>query len=320
MRVLISVLICVGAGLATSVVRANGFSVERSERGAVVKIDGEVFAEYLTKAGTSPALWPIIGPSGKRMTRTYPLGPKDRGGTADHPHHQSLWFTHDNINGADFWAANHNDGSEQGPHVAHHEFVKTASDGEKATIVTRNDWKNGQQRIMEDERTLVFGRRKNGDRWIDFTITLKATEGDVTFGDTKEGTFAIRVPDSMRVEATRGGQIVNSEGLRNNDAWGMPAAWVDYSGPVEGEMLGIAMFSHPDNFRPRPRWHVRGYGLFTANPFGQHDFPNPDAAEQGSYTVKKGGDITLRYRVLFHRGTTAEANIPAAFEEFATGP
>ena len=54
-------------------------TAERSERGVVVKIDGQLFAEYLTKAGTSPAIWPIIGPTGKPMTRSYPVGPREAG-------------------------------------------------------------------------------------------------------------------------------------------------------------------------------------------------------------------------------------------------
>ena len=121
----------------------------------------------------------------------------------------------------------------------------------------------------------------------------------------------------MRLEAKKGGRIVNSEGQENDDAWGMPAKWVDYTGPVDGETVGIAILSHPKSFRPNTRWHVRGYGLFAANPFGQHDFPKPELAEQGAVTIAKGDELTLRYRVLFHRGGTEAANIAEAFEEFA---
>ncbi|MEX0641382.1 MAG: PmoA family protein [Pirellulales bacterium] len=305
---------------------AADVTVERTERGAVVKIDGEVFTEYLTKAGQSPALWPIIGPSGKKMTRTYPLGPKDDGGTTDHPHHQSLWFTHDEVSSpdvprADFWKSNHNgDQGDQGPHIAHREFVKAESDGEVATIIARDDWMNGSKRLCEDERTLRFGQRSNGDRWIDFAITIKASDGDVTFGDTKEGTFAVRVADTMRVAAKQGGRIVNSQGLEDKAAWGVPAAWVDYTGPVEGETVGIAVFSHPQSFRPTPRWHVRDYGLLAANPFGQKEFPHPELADQGVFTIKKGDELTFHYRVLLHHGATEEADIANAYSEFASSP
>jgi hypothetical protein len=309
-------------------------TVERSERGAVVKIDGELFTEYLTKAGQSPAMWPIIGPTGRPMTRAYPVGPKQPGETTDHPHHQSLWFTHDQVNGADFWKANvaagsHPEGSRHGagstdqregnsdPHIEHREFTEIASEGSTARIVTQNDWMDGERRVLSDERTVVFGTRENGDRWIDFTITLKASDGDVRFGDTKEGTFAIRVADSMRTEAKLGGRIVNSEGQVDDAAWGLPAQWVDYSGPVNGETVGIAMMSHPTSFRPKTRWHVRGYGLFAANPFGQRDFPQPELAEQGAVTIPSGEEIMLRYRLLFHRGDGEAAGIAEAFTEFA---
>src|SRR5688572_33228895 len=79
-------------------------TAEPSNRGVVVKIDGELFTEYLTEAGESPALWPIVGPTGKHMTRAWPVGPAEKGGTKDHPHHQSLWFTHDEVNDSNFWS------------------------------------------------------------------------------------------------------------------------------------------------------------------------------------------------------------------------
>jgi hypothetical protein len=293
---------------------------ERSERGVVIKIDGGLFTEYLTKAGQSPAMWPVIGPTGKPMTRSYPVGPPVKGETTDHPHHQSIWLTHDQVNGADFWKANVNGGGANGPRIAHREFVRVESLGPTATLVTRNDWMDGAKRVCEDERTVVFGTRPNGDRWIDFAITIKALDGDVTFGDTKEGTFAVRVADTMRVEGRQGGRIVNSEGQVDDAAWGLPARWVDYTGPVAGETVGIAIMSHPSSFRPVPRWHVRTYGLFAANPFGQRDFPRPEAAQQGTATIKRGDTLSLRYRVLLHRGATNPAELDAAFGQFAREP
>jgi hypothetical protein len=160
----------------------------------------------------------------------------------------------------------------------------------------------------------------------------------------------------MRVDAKLGGRIENNEGQVDEAAWGLPARWVDYTGPVTlagvanaasnqvsgvrgqvsdseqgsnsnsdtghptpdtSPILGIALMSHPKSFRPIPRWHVRTYGLFAANPFGQVDFPQPEAAKQGAYTIKKGDSITLRYLVLLHRGRTNKAELDEAFEEFA---
>jgi hypothetical protein len=341
-------IISISFALVAQISALADVTVERSERGAVVKINGQLFTEYLTKAGQAPAMWPIIGPTGQPMTRAYPLGPAEEGGTTDHPHHHSLWFTHDKVNGADFWKANvetaaedSDSGLNSGPHIAHRDFTAMESLGSTARLVTRNDWMDGDKRICEDERTVVFGTRAGGDRWIDFTITIKATDGDVTFGDTKEGTFAVRVADSMRLEAKPGGRAVNSEGQVDDEAWGQPARWVDYTGPVEkvsgvrgqvsgnqtsgsdtrhptpDTLLGITMMSHPTNFRPTPRWHVRGYGLFAANPFGESDFPKSEAVRQGAVTIPSGEELTLRYRVLLHRGGTDATAIEEAFNEFA---
>ena len=93
----------------------------------------------------------------------------------------------------------------------------------------------------------------------------------VVFGDTKEGTFAIRVRPELQpkeLEAKPGvkGRLVNSEGLVDGAAWGKRARWVDYSGAVEGAMVGIVMFDHPANLRHPTWWHARDYGLCGANP------------------------------------------------------
>jgi hypothetical protein len=295
-------------------------TVEKNERGAAVKIDGKLFTEYLTKAGHEPALYPVIGPTGTPVTRSYPFTPPVKNGTKDHPHHHSLWMTHGEVNGNDFWGTNVDDdkGDKKGLHIAHREFVKVASTGDKAEIVTRNDWMKGDKRICDDERTLVFGSEPDGSRWIDFTTTIHANDGDVTFGDTKEGSFALRVADSMRVDAKAGGHIVNSEKQSNAAAWGQPARWVDYTGPVEGETVGIAMMSHPKSYHPTPRWHVRTYGLFAANPFGEKDFPNPEAADQGAVTIKKGDSLTLKYRVWLHKGDTNVEALERAYRDFAS--
>ncbi|HEX5470503.1 MAG TPA: PmoA family protein [Lacipirellulaceae bacterium] len=289
-----------------------------SERGVVIKIDGKPFTEYRKRAGHAPAMYPVIGPTGKGMTRGYPFTPPAKDGTHDHPHHQSLWFTHDKVNGANFWRADLNDDKDDsGPHIAHREFVAVQGGRDRAHVVARDDWMNGAKRVCSDERTVVYGVGPGDNRWIDFTITLKASDGDVKFGDTKEGSFAVRVADSMRVDAKKGGHIVNSEDQENAAAWGMPARWVDYTGPVDGETIGITMMSHPKSFRPVPRFHVRTYGLFAVNPFGEKDFPKLESYKQGAVTIKSGDSLTLRYRVVLHRGGTDKGAIEAEFKKFS---
>jgi len=153
-------------------------------------------------------------------------------------------------------------------------------------------------------------------RWIDFDITVRATDKSVRFGDTKEGSFGVRVAGTMKVEAKPGGHIENSEGQTDGGAWGKQAAWVDYYGPVEGETVGIAILNHPDSFRYPSYWHVRTYGLFAANPFGLHHFKGDNKID-ASHTLQPGESFTLNYRVLLHRGDTKQADIAGAFQRYA---
>jgi hypothetical protein len=284
-------------------------TAERSPKGVTVKIDGQLFTEYLVLSGSKPVLWPILGPTGQPMTRAYPMESKTKE-TQDHPHQRSLWFTHGSVNGVDFWM----EGKGKGGTEKHREFVKVES-GPRAVIVTRNDWldpKGGK--VCEDERTLAFATDGQA-RWIDFDIAIKASHGPVTFGDTKEGTFAVRVAEGLRVDSRKGGRIINSRAQVNDQAWGQPAEWVDYHGPVDGKTVGIAILNHPNSFRFPTYWHVRTYGLFAANPFGLHDFTSGE--KQGEFTLPKGKTLTLRYRVLLHPGDEERGRVPEAFAAYS---
>lgn len=282
-----------------------------------VTIDGKPFAEYVTKSGTKPIVWPIIGPSGKRMTREWPMAAKGKYESDDHIHQRSLWFTHGNVDGLDFWAEFYDtpDQKQNAGEINHREFVKIES-GQQAEIVTRNDWckKIDGQKILADERALTFGCDDSG-RWIDFDITLKAGDKPVRFGDTKEGSFGLRMAPQLQPDAKMGGVLVNSNGEKNDAAWGKAADWVDYSGPIDGEIVGFAIMNHPSSFRYPTHWHARTYGLAAANPFGLHDFLGE--GHDGTYILSPGKSITLRYRVLFHTGDAKTAEVAKAFSQYA---
>jgi hypothetical protein len=299
-------------------------TAEKSDDKVTIKIDGELFTEYLTNSGGKPILWPIIGPTGAAMTRAFPMA-KAAGEATDHVHQRSFWFTHGAVNGVDFWMEGPKAGKQK-----HKEFVSVQG-GKQATIVTRNEWvlPNGEK-VLEDERRLALFP-SGESRVIDFDITLTATNGPVTFGDTKEGSFGLRIAESMRADRKMGnGRIHNSEGqtddittVKSAKTWGRRAPWVDYTGPVKHasgkeEILGIAILNHPTSFRFPTYWHVRPYGLFAANPFGIHDFEGAKSPEgAGNYTLPQGQNLAFKYRVIFHKGATDEAQIKRAFDEYA---
>jgi len=304
------------AVVAAAVPAAAEVTAQRCDHGAVIRIDGQPFAEYWTRSGNKPIVWPIIGPTGKAMTRFWPMADAP-GEKHDHPHHRSLWFTHGSVNGISFWDEAGRKGAKPGTigTTVHREFVKIAS-GKQAQVVTRNDWIGPEgKKYLEDERWLTFGV-EGKIRWIDFDIVLTASNGPVRFGDTKEGSLGLRVAETMKVDAKLGGHIVNSEGLVDANAWGKKASWVDYQGPVDGEKVGIAILNHPSSFRYPTYWHVRTYGLFAANPFGLHDFTNEKTTD-GSYPLPAGQSIKLSYRLLFHTGDEREGRVAEIYAAYA---
>jgi len=110
--------------------------------------------------------------------------------------------------------------------------------------------------------------------------------------------------------------MVNSRGQVNKAAWGQPAEWIDYHVPVDGQTVGIAILNHPSSFRFPTRWHARSYGLLAANPFCLREFTGSEAAGGGK-TLSPGEAITLRYRVLLHRGDEREGRVSEAFSVYS---
>jgi hypothetical protein len=213
-----------------------------------------------------------------------------------------LWFTHGEVNDVDFWA----EGEKMGK-IVHQKFTCQEA-GEHATIAARNHWLTvDNQLVCTENREFIF-RNELGSQVIDATFVLTAPETPVHFGDTKEGSFGIRVAETMKVEAKLGGKITNSRGATNEEAWGKPAEWVDYVGPVANKTVGVAILVHPSSFNYPGRWHVRTYGLFAANPFGEHHFTGAAEKTKG-FTLDAGKSLTLRYRVVLHSGDEKSGRI-----------
>lgn len=286
--------------------------LKEAAEGVEVLLDGQLFTRYLTESDPKPICYPIIGPTGRPITRHFPMQ-QVAGEPQDHPHHRSLWFTQDEVNGTNFWA----EGPGMGRQV-HRKFETLASGPVFGLIRARTDWvKPDGTKVMEDTRELRVYHVANG-RLFDFEVILRATEGPVEFGDTKEGTFGIRLTPSLQL-AGGGGHIENARGQKDGEAWGKQAEWCDYYGPVAGETVGVAILNHPTSFRFPTYWHVRDYGLFAANPFGIRDFTG-DPSGRGRYFLPQGETISFRYRIFLHHGDTAAARIADVYAAYAEPP
>lgn len=302
------ILLAVGAALVASAARSPKAKIEKHSGGVRIFFGHDLFTDYRTDLGPKPILWPIRNAAGVEITRAFPMEMRE-GEKRDHPHQRSLWFTFGKVNGIDFWTETPGHGVIRQLELVRAEVVRGVP-----VLVTRNDWLGPDGvKHCEDERTLRFGESE-GIRWIDFDIRLIASAGDVTFGDTKEGMFGLRVPTWMDVGGKNKSRILNSEGQENAAAWGKPARWVDYRGARDGVEHGVVIFDSPESFRHPARWHVRPYGLFAANPFGLHDFTGEG---DGSHTIASGRDIHFRYRVLFYTGDRTVEQIENDYAAFA---
>jgi hypothetical protein len=304
------------AGSSTQLVADNGVQISQLDGKLRVEINGQLFTEYHYKDVPRPYFYPVLGADELAMTRKWPMeNTKDE--ERDHPHHRGLWYAHGAVNGLDFWSEEKNFCK-----IVHDGFVKVQSGTEFGLIQSKDKWLNHDGAVVcTDLRTMRIYNLPSQERMFDFNITLQAPpDKPVVFGDTKEGTMATRVAETMRLRVKNkkpgDGHIVLSTGLRDEETWGKRADWCDYYGPVGGKTAGVAIFDHPDNPRHPTWWHVRDYGLFAANPFGVHDFEKKPGGT-GDFTLPAGQSVTFRYRFYLHHGDEQQARVAEHYEQYA---
>ena len=276
-----------------------------------IDLDGKPFTTFHAGADAGkPYLAPLRSASGKIVTRRFPMETIE-GESRDHLHHRGLWFCYDDVNGVKFWE---NDPSYKNPKIGRIVVRQIHWQPATETIDAIFDWNDHDGKTLLTEHRIMTFRATPALRIIDFDITLTAPE-KVVFGDTKEGAFAIRLADAL-TEKSGSGKMINAEGQQGMaNVWGKRSSWVDYSGSIAGEKLGVAIFDHPSNPGYPSRWHARDYGLFALNPWGQHGYD--PSAEEAHTTLAAGASLHFRWRVVIHSGDTASAHVADLYREFA---
>jgi len=282
---------------AASVSANEQVTLEKQVDSVAVRIDGSPFTVFnYAKALPKPFFSPVRGPDGTVISRSLE-------NPEDHKHHKGIWLAVDEVNQVKFWA-------EEGRIENVSVEVSNSKADRPATIDIVNHWlgKDNQPLLIETTRVSIDPRRL-----IIYDITFRAGAEKVTFEDTKEGLFGFRMVNSMREKET--GQVVNAEGKQGTkECWGLPSAWVDYFGEVEGKIFGVTLMDHPDNFRPS-RYHVRDYGLFSISPFGERSYTN-GARDAAPVVLEPGETLRLRYGLFIHVGDTQTGKVAEAFKQF----
>jgi len=296
---------------------AAGGSVQLKEEGphqlAIILPEGPFTAYNFDPKEPRPFFFPVHGPGGKMVTRSYPM--KDvEGEEKDHPHHRSFWTAYGEVNGVDDWSQMPNHGW-----IKHQKFTDKKQGAAFGGFTATAIWTDKDEKpILNERRAIKVYNAGPEIRLLDYEVELIAAYTDLHYGDTKEGgILAFRVASSM--DGKRGGRIENSlGGVSEKECWGKRAAWLDYSGTVNGEILGIGMMDHPGNLNHPCYWHARDYGLVGTNPFAKNSFQK-ELPKDGHHQ-KKGERLVFRYRVLIHRGTAKAANMEDAYHAWVQGP
>lgn len=260
------------------------------------RINGNLFTSYiLSEFEKYPFFFPVNGPSSATVTSMR---------NANYPHHSSLFFGCDKVNGGNYWQ----EGLERGQIVSlWTDILETG--GEKAVLENECIWKRpGADAPIKDKRKITVSVPSPGKFQIDFDITMEILM-DVTIEKTNHSLFSGRMDADLAV--TNGGTMINAEGeTGEKGTFGKRSAWIDYYGERMGKTEGMAILQHPSNeWFPAP-WFTRDYGFFSPTPMY---WPENDK----NITLKKGEQIKLRYRVLVHSGNHMEAKIAEEFERYS---
>jgi hypothetical protein len=289
-----------------------------------VMIDGKLFTSYCWYDNVyKPVLYPVYTSAGAEITRGFPLKPR-AGERNDHLHQIGIWLNYGNVDGIDFWG-NGSTGkrSPEGGEVKHLRIEKLSGGNGEGSIITDESWIVPSGKELLSERTEYNFIARGTIRIIDRITTLTATGNTVTFKDTKEGMFGIRVarqlelpskdnavltdaqgnPSAVKAGSNEGvtGNYRSSEGITGESVWGTRSKWMVLEGSIGEERISLVICDHSKNKGYPTYWHARGYGLFAANPLGGNDFTQ--GKEQVNFTIPAGKSATFRYRVIISSGT-----------------
>jgi hypothetical protein len=301
-----------------------------------VMIDGKLFTSYCWFDNVfKPILYPVYTAAGTEITRGFPLRPRE--GERDNERHQvGIWLNYGDVDGHDFWGTGYTKvRSPKSGEVKHLKVEKLSGGNGEGSMITDESWIDLSGKELLSEKTEYHFIAIGSTRIIDRITTLTATGNTVTFPDTKEGMFAIRVarqlelpskdnaalidaqgkPSAVKASSNEGvtGNYRSSEGITGDAVWSTRAKWMDLYGIIGNEKISLVVCDHPKNQSYPTYWHARGYGLFAANPLGAKIFTQ--GKTELNFTIPAGKSTTFRYRVIVNSGadlTDSEINAYAA--------
>lgn len=295
---LINKVVCASATEPLQAQEGRGLSTYQLGPLIWIRWDNRVLVAYRAHSSQKyPYIYPVAGPAtGLSLTAETAL---------PWPHHRSLFFACDRVNGANYWQEEFATGQiiSAGPKTG-----RVTADS--AEIYDVCHWqKPGQLPVMRDERRITVKVVSPKLYCIEWVIEWSALV-DVTIEKTNHSLFALRAaPD---ITPGGGGVLVNAQGQRGEKAtFGQPSEWCCFYGNRkncrEETIEGITMFDHAKNPWSPCRWFTRDYGFISPTPMNFIETP---------VRIRAGQSLTLRYLVAAHEGSPEEANVAEIYRSW----
>jgi hypothetical protein len=248
----------------------------------------------------STYIHPLYDLDGRALTDDFP---------ADHHHHRGLsWmWPRVTIRGQqlDLWHI-------RGVRHIFETFLAQEVGPVCATLGVKNAWQlfDPKEKVMDEWVWVrVFAAGEHG-RVIDVRLTWRALEPIQILGQVDAGYGGL----SLRLTKRQETKSVTSTGVQTKDSDLQPMAWADTSGKFgdSREHSGIAVFQHPGNPGFPAGWTMRrtdNYGFLGVAWPGLQPF-----------VLEPNRTLTLRYRLLVHRGDAQAGRVADAFVVFSEPP
>jgi len=294
-RTIFGIVFLMVAGCSIAPINPQQVAAKLEKDKVVVTIEGKLFTCYKFDSSQKyPYFWPVNGPlSGKSVTTET---------SEPYPHHHSLFFGCDRVNGGNYWQ----EANEQGQIVSQGTKIIESS-GKRVVFADKCLWQQpDKEPVICDQRHITISAPNKDLRFIDFQITLEMLT-EVTILKTNHSLFSARVMPELSVSS--GGVLINAEGRTGEkDTFGAASPWCDYSGTRDGVTEGIAILQHPTNRWFPAKWFTRDYGFFSPTPMFW--------LEGDKLELSKGQRLTLQYRVVIHSGNSTAAGIGEIFKQY----
>ena len=233
------------------------------------------------------------------------------------PHHRSVFFGLDHVNGANFWQNN-----PDKDRIVSQKLELGVCTERSAEFFNDCLWIPFEKEpIIADKRRFLLTVVDDETYTLDCYFELRALT-EVVCRRTNHGLFGVRIEQDLSVDG--GGVLLNSEGeqaqpntesrfppnMHNKFARWMTAYGKRY-GRNDGLVEGVAIMSPPYQRKPFDKniWFTRNYGNFSPMPFDEF-------GKDETFVMPKGDVLRLAYRIVAFTGVPTNTFLNAQWNEF----